>query len=78
MRTEMNKKQGRPSEHSKEAQVKGAKRGKNSWGPGVWGEPPEKLAFLRFILSKMQFPCRKCRTFQTDRYLILGVCKAFL
>ena len=45
MRTEMNKKQGRPSEHSKEARVKGAKRGKNSWGPGVWGEPQKNWHF---------------------------------
>ena len=35
MRTEINKKRGRPSERSEEARAKGAKRGKNSWG--VWG-----------------------------------------
>ena len=38
MRTEINKKRGRPSERSEEARAKGAKRGKNSWGVG--GEPP--------------------------------------
>ena len=34
MRTEINKKRGRPSERSEEARAKGAKRGKNSWGVG--------------------------------------------
>ena len=67
MRTEINKKRGRPSERSEEARAKGAKRGKNSWGVGwgeggavsppqrglgVWGGVPEKLAFLRFIIVK--------------------------
>ena len=38
MRTKINKKRGRPSEHSEEAQAKKVKRGKNSWGFGVgWG-----------------------------------------
>ena len=32
MRTEINKKRGRPSEHSKEARDKGAKQGNNIWG----------------------------------------------
>ena len=40
MRTEINKKRGRPSEHSKEAQAKGAKWGKNSWGIGGCCKPP--------------------------------------
>ena len=42
MRTEINKKQGRPSEHSEEARAKRAKRGKNSWGFGGGGccKPP--------------------------------------
>ena len=31
MRTEINKKRGRPSERSEEARAKGAKRGNNSW-----------------------------------------------
>ena len=37
MRTEINKKRGRPSERSEEARGKGArraKRGKNNWGVG--------------------------------------------
>ena len=34
MRIEINKKRERPSERSEEAQGKGAKRGKNSWGVG--------------------------------------------
>ena len=37
MRTEINKKQGRPSECSEKAQVKGAKWGNNSWGRGGIG-----------------------------------------
>ena len=40
MRTEISKKRGRPSQHSKEARAKEAKRGKNSWGvggEGGWG-----------------------------------------
>ena len=45
MRTEINKKRGRLSEWSKEAQAKGAKgakRGNNSWGVGGGGrgKPP--------------------------------------
>ena len=64
MRTEINKKQGRPSEDSEEAPAKGAKRGKNSLGVGgggggavrpsngVQGQSPEKLTFLRFIIVK--------------------------
>ena len=61
MRTEINKKRGRPSERSEEARAKGAKRGKNSWGVGgspqqgpdpARGGAPEKLAFLRFIIVK--------------------------
>ena len=32
MRTEINKKRGRPSERSKEARDKGAKQGNNIWG----------------------------------------------
>ena len=34
MRTEINKKRGRPSEHREEAPAKGAKQGKNSLGVG--------------------------------------------
>ena len=61
MRTEINKKRGRPSERSEEARAKGAKRGKNSREVGVQGQrpwrgpsrdPSEKLAFLRFIIVK--------------------------
>ena len=64
MRTEIDKKQGRPSEDSEEAPVKGAKRGKNSLGVGGEGAalyaPPmesrgraqKKLTFLRFIIVK--------------------------
>ena len=37
MRTEISKKRGRPSQHSKEARAKEAKRGKNSWGVGEEG-----------------------------------------
>ena len=37
MRTEINKKQGRPSEDSEEAPAKGAKQGKNSLGVGGRG-----------------------------------------
>ena len=67
MRTEINKKPGRPSERSEEARAKGAKRGNNRWGVGGGGEgavsppppqwgtgggAPEKLAFLRFVIIK--------------------------
>ena len=38
MRTEINKKPGRPSERSEEARAKGAKRGNNRWGVGGGGE----------------------------------------
>ena len=40
MRTEISKKRGRPSQHSKEAREQEAKRGTTSWGvggEGWWG-----------------------------------------
>ena len=46
MRTEINKKQGRTSERSKEARAKGAKgakRGKNSWGVGAPTNPTKNI-----------------------------------
>ena len=55
MRTEINKKRGRPSECSEEARGKGAKRGKNSWGVGGRGTVRPQWgpgAFLRFIIVK--------------------------
>ena len=43
MRTEINKKQGRTSERSKEARAKGAKRGTNSWGVGAPTNPTKNI-----------------------------------
>ena len=49
MRTEINKKPGRPSERSEEARAKGAKRGNNRWGVGGGGEgavsPPPPMGY---------------------------------
>ena len=50
MRTEINKKRGRP-ERSEEARAKGAKRGKNSWGVGVGGGALKGWG-LKFIIVK--------------------------
>ena len=75
MRAEINEKQGRLSERSEDARVKGAKQGKSSWEVGGRGvsSPPNGV--------QGQSPWQRLgidRTFQTDRYLILGVCKVFL
>ena len=71
MRTEINKKRGRPFEHREEARAKGAKRGKNNWRiegdavsppngfKGIWDGAPEKLAFLRFIIVKKAISLRE-------------------
>ena len=52
MRTEINKKRGRPSERSEEARAKGAKRGNNSWGVGGAVPLAGSGALLRFIIVK--------------------------
>ena len=72
MRTEINKKRGRPSERSEEARANGAKQDKNNSGVGGGGavSTPKRGpgAFLRFIIAKNAISLQEMQDIP-DRYI---------